>query len=47
METGVIQPEAISLYESSGYERMPNFGTYRDDPLSLCFGKVLGRVHPI
>ncbi|MFD9741432.1 GNAT family N-acetyltransferase [Umezawaea sp. NPDC059074] len=42
LETGVIQPEAIALYESSGYVRMDNFGTYRDDPLSLCFVKVLG-----
>ncbi len=42
LETGKIQPEAIGLYQSSGYERMSNFGTYRDHPLSLCFGKVLG-----
>ncbi|MCS7480208.1 GNAT family N-acetyltransferase [Umezawaea endophytica] len=41
LETGSIQPEAIALYLSSGYERMPNFGSYRDDPLSLCFGKAL------
>ncbi|HEX6347523.1 GNAT family N-acetyltransferase [Umezawaea sp.] len=42
LETGAVQPEAIALYRSSGYERMPNFGTYRDHPLSLCFRKVLG-----
>jgi GNAT superfamily N-acetyltransferase len=42
LETGTIQPEAIALYQSSGYNRMPNFGTYRDHPLSLCFGKTLG-----
>jgi GNAT superfamily N-acetyltransferase len=41
LETGTRQPEAIALYQSSGYERIPNFGTYRDHPDSLCFGKVL------
>jgi ribosomal protein S18 acetylase RimI-like enzyme len=43
LETGTRQPEAIALYESSGYDRMPNFGTYRDHPDSLCFGKDLRR----
>jgi len=43
LETGTRQPEAIALYESSGYSRMPNFGTYRDHPDSLCFGKALRR----
>jgi GNAT superfamily N-acetyltransferase len=41
LETGTRQPEAIALYQSSGYERIPNFGTYRDHPDSICFGKVL------
>jgi ribosomal protein S18 acetylase RimI-like enzyme len=41
LETGVRQPEAISLYRSSGYERTRNFGVYRDHPESLCFAKVL------
>ena len=41
LETGSIQPEAIALYQSSGYKRMKNFGTYKDDPLSLCFEKTL------
>ena len=43
LETGARQPEAIALYQSSGYERMPNFGTYRYHPDSLCFGKALAR----
>ncbi|WNV89962.1 GNAT family N-acetyltransferase [Umezawaea sp. Da 62-37] len=41
LETGAVQPEAIALYGSSGYERMPNFGTYREHPDSLCFAKSL------
>jgi putative acetyltransferase len=35
LETGIHQPEAISLYERMGFERRPSFGDYRDDPLSL------------
>ncbi|WP_214403098.1 GNAT family N-acetyltransferase [Pseudonocardia lacus] len=41
LETGTAQPEAIALYLSSGYERMPNFGTYRDYPNSRCFAKSI------
>jgi GNAT superfamily N-acetyltransferase len=41
LETGTRQPEAIALYESSGYTAIPNFGTYRESPNSRCFGKVL------
>ena len=40
LETGIRQPEAISLYESSGYERIEGFGYYRDSPLSRCFAKA-------
>ncbi|SDG36049.1 Acetyltransferase (GNAT) family protein [Lentzea fradiae] len=41
LETGTRQPEAISLYTSSGYERIANFGVYSDHPDSRCFGKSL------
>jgi GNAT superfamily N-acetyltransferase len=41
LETGQRQPEAISLYTSSGYERIAGFGHYRDAPLSLSFAKTL------
>ena len=41
LETGIEQPEAIALYTSSGYARIPGFGYYRDSPLSRCFGKAL------
>ena len=36
LETGIAQPEAIALYESSGYTPVPGFGHYRDSPLSRC-----------
>ncbi|CAL9354654.1 hypothetical protein SUDANB95_00539 [Actinosynnema sp. ALI-1.44] len=41
LETGTRQPEAIRLYETSGYERIDNFGVYRHHPDSLCFAKEL------
>ncbi|MCW2792519.1 MAG: GCN5-related N-acetyltransferase [Nocardioides sp.] len=43
LETGTAQPEAIALYESSGYLPVPGFGHYKDEPLSRCFGKRLPR----
>ena len=44
LETGTRQPEAIGLYESSGYVPVPGFGYYRDEPLSRCYGKPLPPV---
>jgi GNAT superfamily N-acetyltransferase len=41
LETGLRQPEAISLYESSGYTPIPPFGFYQDAPLSRCYAKRL------
>jgi GNAT superfamily N-acetyltransferase len=41
LETGLRQPEAIGLYQSSGYVRIDNFGVYRHHPESLCFAKDL------
>jgi putative acetyltransferase len=41
LETGIRQPEAIALYESAGYRRVPPYGYYRDDPLSVCFEKLI------
>lgn len=40
--TGVRQPEAISLYESSGYRRVALFGDYEGAELCVCFEKALG-----
>ncbi|MET1059612.1 MAG: GNAT family N-acetyltransferase [Nocardioides sp.] len=44
LETGVAQPEAIALYESSGYLPVPGFGHYRDSPLSRCLAIPLPTV---
>jgi ribosomal protein S18 acetylase RimI-like enzyme len=41
LETGTAQPEAMALYESSGYTRIPSFGYYKDEPLNRCYGKLL------
>jgi GNAT superfamily N-acetyltransferase len=42
LETGTRQPEAIALYQHLGYERIPNFGYYKDEPGARCFAKALG-----
>lgn len=41
LETGTMQPEAIGLYVSSGYEPCEKFGLYREEPESRCFAKAL------
>lgn len=41
LETGIRQPEAIGLYTSQGFERIPNYGQYKGMKNSLCFEKVL------
>jgi ribosomal protein S18 acetylase RimI-like enzyme len=41
LETGTAQPEAIALYESAGYTRIPSFGHYKDAPLNRCYAKPL------
>ncbi|MBI1257548.1 MAG: GNAT family N-acetyltransferase [Chloroflexi bacterium] len=41
LETGIYQKEAISLYERYGFQRIPPFGDYFDDPVSLCYEKRL------
>jgi GNAT superfamily N-acetyltransferase len=42
LETGIVQPEAIALYLSSGYRPIDGFGHYAGEPLSRAFGKDLG-----
>lgn len=37
LETGIYQREAIGLYERVGFYRIPPFGPYHEDPLSLFF----------
>ena len=41
LETGLRQPEAIRLYESSGYVPVPPFGYYKEYPSARHFGKRL------
>jgi GNAT superfamily N-acetyltransferase len=41
LETGERQPEAISLYRSSGYREIEGFGHYKCMPLALSFAKSL------
>ena len=41
LETGELQPAAISLYRSFGYVRIPCYNEYAHDPHSLCFEKKL------
>ena len=42
LETGILQPEAIGLYENSGFRKTSPFGEYREDPLSYFYEKRLG-----
>src|SRR5207248_1664036 len=39
LETGIRQPEALGLYERSGFERCGPFGNYPNDPLSVFMRK--------
>ncbi len=41
LETGVFQPEALHLYQRSGYRRREPFAPYPDDPLSVFMEKKL------
>jgi ribosomal protein S18 acetylase RimI-like enzyme len=42
LETGVLQPAAITMYERLGYRQIPAFAPYEDDPLSRCYAKRIG-----
>lgn len=41
LETGLSQPEAMRLYETSGYELIEPFGHYRCAPTSRSYGKTI------
>ena len=41
LETGIKQPEAIALYEKSGYQKIPNYGQYIGIENSVCFEKEI------
>ena len=42
LETGKNQPEAIGLYQKSGYQKIPNYGQYEGIKLSVCMRKLVG-----
>lgn len=44
LETGEVQPEAIALYQSAGYQPIPCYGAHTGDPRSRCFEKRLLRI---
>jgi GNAT superfamily N-acetyltransferase len=46
IESGTAQPEAMALYESSGYLPTPGFGYYQDSPLNRCYAKSLAADGP-
>ncbi|HLO16489.1 MAG TPA: GNAT family N-acetyltransferase [Anaerolineales bacterium] len=39
LETGIHQRAAIGLYERMGFQRIPPFGEYKEDPLSRFYEK--------
>ena len=41
LETGLQQPEAMRLYETSGYQRIEGFGHYKCNENSVSYGKDL------
>ncbi len=41
LETGLKQPEAIRLYQKSGYEIIPNYGQYEGIENSVCMRKFI------
>jgi GNAT superfamily N-acetyltransferase len=46
LETGNRQHEAIGLYESDGFTRIPCWGPFVDDPKSVCFElELVSRQH--
>ena len=41
LETGTNNPEAIALYQKSGYEIIPNYGQYKNIETSVCLKKSI------
>ena len=44
LETGWKQPEAIRLYQKSGYEIIPNYGQYAGVENSVCMRKTIRKI---
>jgi putative acetyltransferase len=41
LATGITLREALRLYESAGYTRIPSFAQYASDPFTVCYEKQL------
>jgi GNAT superfamily N-acetyltransferase len=41
LETRLINTNAVSFYEASGYKRIPNYGKYAGRTEAVCFEKLL------
>ena len=41
LETGNRQTAAMRLYKSYGFTKIPPFGPYVDDPISVCYEKAI------
>ena len=41
LETGLKQPEAMSLYNKFGYKSLKCYGRHANDPDSRCFEKII------
>ncbi len=44
LETGTMQPEAVTLYLTSGYEPIPSFGQYAGQSLAVHLGRSLSAM---
>ncbi len=43
LEAGTQQPEALRLYERSGWSRIECYGYFKDDPTTICYEKTVCR----
>lgn len=41
LETGIRQIAAVGLYQATGYRQIDCYGIYANEPLSICFEKLL------
>jgi GNAT superfamily N-acetyltransferase len=46
LETGTAQPEALRLYETSGWTPIAKYGEYKDESDSRCYQRVIGARAP-
>lgn len=42
LESTATLKAAMGLYHSMGYQIIPNYGPYREIPISICMEKLLG-----